>query len=511
MEETNACARPAITRKIQFAWSIERFDPDTYGANGTTYIQCNSLPFNVFNIQAVLYPIGNTQFCRNYLSLYIDCSKNILIEAESICITFAICKDGQRTFERSSTEPIDTSVRFGFDKFYETMGRATPSYCCADGTLKINFEIEVKYCRQRYTSEASTLPSPCNTLSIRCRTVPAETSGQLCLSWLISKFACNNTDGSGGDRRSPMLITQLGQQQIVWQLQLLQSNQRNRLVFKLSIVNHDESALLVVASYRLAIIKRNTLLGTGPNDYWYSGCATEPYVVNGPETLFDDGVDCVNVLCYIDPLHSSHVDSCGSFEWPVSQRILNSFHVPMQLLRKPYNLVFVFKDDDESAVCAHKSILSAKSRIFRSMFENNTVSPTTTYVKVDEYSSVTMRLMVNFLYTGNVPNAFAFHAFELLMVADRYEIMALKSLCENELSGNIRMVNAIGMLIFADNYDAVLLKCNSVNFIVDNYHVMMDEGYLQDIELLEQGNLFYELMTAIFQKFNQNLSTLAIN
>merc|ERR1719474_1015707 len=95
----------------------------------------------------------------------------------------------------------------------------------------------------------------------------------------------------------------------------------------------------------------------------------------------------------------------------------------------------------------HKNILSARSPVFRAMFE--AIEPD---VLLD---------MLNFIYTGISPNLDN-HAKELLIVADKYQMETLKKLCESKLCTNLAHGNCIEMLIFGDMYQASKLRSSAL-------------------------------------------------
>jgi len=56
-------------------------------------------------------------------------------------------------------------------------------------------------------------------------------------------------------------------------------------------------------------------------------------------------------------------------------------------------------------------------------------------------------------------------AFELLKVSDLYSLPALKNLCELFLAKSLTVVNAVKLTNLAQQYDAMKLKKNCLEFI----------------------------------------------
>lgn len=85
-------------------------------------------------------------------------------------------------------------------------------------------------------------------------------------------------------------------------------------------------------------------------------------------------------------------------------------------------------------------------------------------VLIEDLDQETIRGMLHFIYSGNVPNLQNI-AFKLLAAADKYEIKRLKALCEQSLYNSLSVQNACDILMHADLHVAEQLKTLCITYI----------------------------------------------
>ena len=89
-------------------------------------------------------------------------------------------------------------------------------------------------------------------------------------------------------------------------------------------------------------------------------------------------------------------------------------------------------------------------------------------IEVSDTEEDTFRKFLNFLYGGNI----ALEALEvdevteLLVVADRYEVETLRSLCETELLNRLGSTNVFTLLVMADQYSVTSLRVSCTHWII---------------------------------------------
>jgi len=128
---------------------------------------------------------------------------------------------------------------------------------------------------------------------------------------------------------------------------------------------------------------------------------------------------------------------------------------------------------------AHKNILSARSRVFCTMFKSGMRESKDTVIPIEDTDEVTFREMLKFIYCGQCDQSILQDkTVEVLAIADRYDIQCLKLMCEDVLLQRLTVENAADTLSLADTYHSCQLKKFVVDFMVENFfQVLATEGF----------------------------------
>ena len=117
----------------------------------------------------------------------------------------------------------------------------------------------------------------------------------------------------------------------------------------------------------------------------------------------------------------------------------------------------------------HQFMLSARSPVFRVMFQAEMAEKQTRKVEIQEFLPTTISLLLTFIYTGKTPTPnLEEHAKDLLMAAEKYQLEQLKIVCVQKLCNNIAVDNCLNYLVIGDLYRADKLKKASLQFIARN-------------------------------------------
>ena len=115
---------------------------------------------------------------------------------------------------------------------------------------------------------------------------------------------------------------------------------------------------------------------------------------------------------------------------------------------------------------AHKAVLVARSPVFAKMFEHNLQESATSGITVSDIKPEVFKELLSYIYTNQVPNLSTMAA-PLLYAAEKYHLDGLKARCEQFLSYNLQVSNAVQTLQLAQTYNASQLKQNTLLFIVE--------------------------------------------
>ena len=111
----------------------------------------------------------------------------------------------------------------------------------------------------------------------------------------------------------------------------------------------------------------------------------------------------------------------------------------------------------------HKAVLAAQSPVFKSMFEADMRETQLGLIEIPDTEPEVISDMLSFLYTGRAPNMETM-AGELLVIANKYQILELFAQCEKKLKSGISDMNILQLLVLADMHDALSLKKACLNF-----------------------------------------------
>ena len=112
----------------------------------------------------------------------------------------------------------------------------------------------------------------------------------------------------------------------------------------------------------------------------------------------------------------------------------------------------------EKVFYCHKGILSARSPVFKAMFQSNMKENELGTVEIEDIQQEAFSEFLNYIYTGSISLSFDKYGKELLAVADKYQVDKLKRACEKELISKLDAENCSEMIVMAECNKAEKLK-----------------------------------------------------
>jgi speckle-type POZ protein len=162
------------------------------------------------------------------------------------------------------------------------------------------------------------------------------------------------------------------------------------------------------------------------------------------------------------------------------------------------DIQFVFKDDQ---VPAHSAVIAASSPVFAVMFEGGRFKEgQTRTVDIEDIDSRVFRKLLQFLYTGSSGSSKKDPSDvlqALFLAADKYQVDALRDICEECLICQLKIENVHHLLVWAHLYGAEKLKEAAVAHIVKERHQVWK---LKEWEELSKNNtdLFFQICNRMF-------------
>ena len=136
----------------------------------------------------------------------------------------------------------------------------------------------------------------------------------------------------------------------------------------------------------------------------------------------------------------------------------------------------------------------SRSPVFKAMLENDMEESRSGTINISDVSYYSLRAFVNYLYTAEASLDDQM-AFNLLVLAEKYQVKHLKSYCEKYLVAKLNWERSIANYAFAHQHNAKLLLDAALALITDN----MDKLTKHDeyIELVENNP---RLVVEIYEK-----------
>ncbi|XP_047525765.1 BTB/POZ and MATH domain-containing protein 2-like [Pieris napi] len=138
------------------------------------------------------------------------------------------------------------------------------------------------------------------------------------------------------------------------------------------------------------------------------------------------------------------------------------------LLEEPIGADFTIESEDGEKFLVHKVLLMAHSEVFRAMLKEDTAESKNNCVKLIDVNKEELRHLLYFIYSGTLKDVENINFFNMLILADRFNLSGLRELSEHALIQQISIENALEMLAVADSYNSHSLKTASLIFIKKN-------------------------------------------
>lgn len=145
----------------------------------------------------------------------------------------------------------------------------------------------------------------------------------------------------------------------------------------------------------------------------------------------------------------------------------------------------------DKELLVYKAILAARSPVFAAMFAHKIQNQIT--VKDVDYE--VLREMLIYIYSGKSPNIES-QSDRLLAAADKYDLVGLKSMCEEVLCAKISVENAVDLLVLADSSCAGWLKARANHFINTRVKYIIHTPAWKNM-ILKHPHLFAEAFAAL--------------
>ena len=128
------------------------------------------------------------------------------------------------------------------------------------------------------------------------------------------------------------------------------------------------------------------------------------------------------------------------------------------------------------------------------MFTNeNVIENTKNEIELDDFEPNIVTNFIKFLYSDELLDPALYNSLDLLLLTDKYDVVALRKECEKALAKSISTSNAISFLCTSSRIEAPFLVERSANFVFKNLDTLVGS-----IEWKEMVKTNPEVMNYIF-------------
>ena len=117
--------------------------------------------------------------------------------------------------------------------------------------------------------------------------------------------------------------------------------------------------------------------------------------------------------------------------------------------------------------CCHKIILAKWSEVFSAMFKHQFEENNNGEIVIKDFDVETVESLINFMYDCQLPKSK--FTLELLMMADKYNVIELKKLCQTSIAKGLNNENVMDVLSTSSACQALGLKFAALDYIIANW------------------------------------------
>ncbi|KAG8184015.1 hypothetical protein JTE90_024472 [Oedothorax gibbosus] len=150
----------------------------------------------------------------------------------------------------------------------------------------------------------------------------------------------------------------------------------------------------------------------------------------------------------------------------------------------------------------HKSVLCARSPVFAKMLKSPMDEKEKDVITIPDIDLPILKTFIEFLYSGDMPDAEFETACALYYAADKYEVPSLQKECANVLLDKLDIENSCQVLALANRHSDEELKGLVLHFMQSEFDAILGTDSWMDFVKVET-DLAVEVMKLRAQKFEK--------
>ncbi|XP_044586120.1 TD and POZ domain-containing protein 1-like [Cotesia glomerata] len=152
---------------------------------------------------------------------------------------------------------------------------------------------------------------------------------------------------------------------------------------------------------------------------------------------------------------------------------------------------------DQVRIPAHKVVLAAHSEVFSKMLQSEMKEAKDGEINIKYINPEVILEMLHYCYTGTMKAKNSVQiALQVLEVADIYQIIKLKEICELNLWSRMSIGNVLQIIDAADDHNAINLRQKAMEFILRRHKEVFPTNEFQELFFRKQ-KLMLEIVRAL--------------
>lgn len=148
--------------------------------------------------------------------------------------------------------------------------------------------------------------------------------------------------------------------------------------------------------------------------------------------------------------------------------VVKMLHDNVALLMEPVGSDFIIESEDGVEFPVHRSVLSLHSEVFKAMLKEDMAESKTGHVKLVDVATEDLKIMLEFIYTNTLKVIDDINIPNVIMLADRFNLLGLRKLCDYILIDQLAPDTALDILVLADRFHCGNVKTMALQYIRRN-------------------------------------------
>lgn len=204
--------------------------------------------------------------------------------------------------------------------------------------------------------------------------------------------------------------------------------------------------------------------------------------------------ECLTIICQVDLRTPTLIATYLTTEINNSSAMQACY---LNILKTGIHSDVTFEIEGKE-IKAHRGILASRSKYFEAMFSGNFSESNQATIPIADVDAEIFQKMLEYIYSGNLPENALEIAHKLLPLGDKYELDDLVNDCEKLMIPNVILDNFVEYLIIAGFHLRSALKSSVFAFIQDNFAEATGHDTWKKLEQ-ENIQLAYEVVKKLHE------------